>query len=215
MCAEPDRFGKLVATGTGGDTVPVASQFVTETVSVNANFRSSNLLFVNCRVQGQPTASLFDTGAEVTLVDSNLPGVKSLNRVPYVNIPVNVDGTPIKVEGAVRVTLEIDGVSVPDHFVYLVSGLGVLCLLGMDLLLRLPGRIVLDLHRKEVHVEGVLEQGKQVGCVQGSATMRCRTLDKGNPVPRVGVHPGGTLGSLDQRVMDKQHLQAPRITRCL
>ena len=202
MCAEPDRFGKLVATGTGGDTVPVASQFVTETVSVNANFRSSNLLFVNCRVQGQPTASLFDTGAEVTLVDSNLPGVKSLNRVPYVNIPVTVDGTPIKVEGAVRVTLEIDGVSVPDHFVYLVSGLGVLCLLGMDLLLRLPGRIVLDLHRKEVHVEGVLEQGEQVGCVQGSATMRCRTLDKGNPVPRVGVHPGGTLGS---------HLQAPRM----
>ena len=67
-------------------------------VTVNANFRSSNLLFVRCKIQGIQMSGLFDTGAEVTLGDVTLPGAEGWPRVAFSNIPVTVDGTPLKLK---------------------------------------------------------------------------------------------------------------------
>ena len=119
-------------------------------VTVDANFRLSNLLFVRCKVAGVSMSGIFDTGAEVTLADVSVPGAEALPKVPFVNITVPVDGTPFCSRGSVRVTLKVDGVSVPDHVVYLVEGLGVSCLLVTDLMARLPGVIKLDLKQKVV-----------------------------------------------------------------
>ena len=97
-------------------------------------------------------SGLFDTGAEVTLGDVTLSGADQWTKVPFVNIPVTVDGTPLRVKGAVRVNLEVDGIEVPDHVIYLVEGLGVSCLLGTDVMARLPGVIELDPRRKVVTI---------------------------------------------------------------
>ena len=153
-------------------------------VAVNANFRSSNLLFVHCKVQGAQVSGLFDTGAEVTLADINLFGGQDLPRVPYVNIPVTVDGTPLKVRGAVLVTFEVDGVSIPNHMIYLVDGLGVACLIGTDLMARFPGVIVLDLKRKTVTVGSQSQVEEQVGTSKGQVGM---------PIGRVSTFAGQTL----------------------
>ena len=112
-------------------------------------------------------SGLFDTGAEVTLADVSIPGAEGWPRASFTNIPVTVDGTPLCVKGAVRVTLEVDGVAVPDHVVYLVEGLGVSCLLGTDVMARLPGVIVLDLKQKLVTIGSRRDELKGVEVLSG------------------------------------------------
>ena len=136
-------------------------------------------------------SGLFDTGAEVTLADVSVPGAEAWPKVPFVNIPVTVDGTPLRIRGAVRVTLEVDGVSVPDHVVYLVEGLGVSCLLGTDIMARLPGVIELDLKQKVV----------TIGSRQDPKTMDRTKNDDLSPTVTDGRtdKPGGKSGVTSQR----------------
>ena len=101
-----------------------------------------------CRIGSKSMSGLFDTGAEVTLADISLTENEDWTFVPYVNIPVTLDGTPLKIKGAVRAKVEFDGACVQDHLIYLVDGLGVSCLLGTDLMSRFPGVIVLDFQQK-------------------------------------------------------------------
>ena len=93
-------------------------------------------------------SGLFDTGAEVTLADISMAENEKWIPAPYQNIPVTLDGTPLKIRGAVRTKVEFDGACVHDHLIYLVEGLGVSCLLGTDLMSRFPGVIVLDFEKK-------------------------------------------------------------------
>ena len=71
---------------------------------------------------------------------------------PFINIPVTLDGTPLRIKGAVRANFEFDGVLVHDHLIYLVEGLGVSCLLGTDIMSRFPNGFILDFSRKAVRL---------------------------------------------------------------
>ena len=87
------QVGKLLAARDSSDH-SLAAEFP---VTVNANFRSSNLLFVPCTIGEKPMKGLFDTGAEVTLADVSMAETERWMRVPYENIPVTLDGTPLKI----------------------------------------------------------------------------------------------------------------------
>ena len=102
-------------------------------VTINANFRSSSLLFVPCKIGSKSMTGLFDTGAEVTLADVSMAEMEKWTPAPFINIPVTLDGTPLRIKGAVRANFEFDGVLVHDHLMYLVEGLGVSCHLGIGL----------------------------------------------------------------------------------
>ena len=140
-------FGKCLAARDEGDHSLAAKTQVT----VNANFRTSSLLFVPCKIGSKSMKGLFDTGAEVTLADVSITDSERWIPAPYVNIPVTLDGTPLKIKGAVRATFEFQGVSVHDHLIYLVEGLGVSCLLGTDVMSRFPNGFILDFSRRSVH----------------------------------------------------------------
>ena len=60
--------GKCLAAGDDSDHSSAANSKVT----INANFRSSSLLFVPCKIGSKPMSGLFDTGAEVTLADVSM-----------------------------------------------------------------------------------------------------------------------------------------------
>ena len=140
------QVGKCLAARAGSDHSLAADPLVT----VNANFRSSSLLFVPCKIGSKPMYGLFDTGAEVTLADVSMAGSAKWTPAPFINIPVTLDGTPLKIKGAVRAPFEFEGVSVPNHLIYLVEGLGVSCLLGTDIMSRFTDGFVLDFERKIV-----------------------------------------------------------------
>ena len=105
---------------------------------------------------------LFDTGAEVTLADVSITDSERWIPAPYVNIPVTLDGTPLKIKGAVRATFEFQGVSVHDHLIYLVEGLGVSCLLGTDVMSRFPNGFILDFSRRSVTLAQPTSEGDAV-----------------------------------------------------
>ena len=72
------HVGKLLAARDSSDRSLAAESPVT----VNANFRSSNLLFVPCTIGGKPMKGLFDTGAEVTLADVSMAETERWMPVP-------------------------------------------------------------------------------------------------------------------------------------
>ena len=155
-------------------------------------------------------SGLFDTGAEVTLADVSVPGAEAWPRVSFINIPVTVDGTPLRVRGAVRVTLEVDGVSVPDHVVYLVEGLGVSCLLGTDVMARLPGVIVLDLKQKLVTIGSRQDDLKGVDRSGSDNLSSVRTDRRTDPTVPVGCG-DRVQGGVPSKVVARVRLASPAV----
>ena len=126
-------------------------------------------VYVRGSVQGHPVTWLVDTGAECTLVGSDVPGVCELASCEVRQRPVTIDGKPLMFQALVLADLCVGSSVLRKHPVYVVPAMTNQCLLGTDVMRSLGAAISIDWVSGKVTVDSkdasVTRTQGQVGAV--------------------------------------------------
>ena len=104
----------------------------------------SRAVYARGSVQGQPVNWLVDTGAECTLVGSDVPGVSDLAPCEVRQRPITIDGKPLLFQALVRADLCVGSAVLRQHPVFVVPAMTNQCLLGTDVMRSLGATISID-----------------------------------------------------------------------
>ena len=103
---------------------------------------------INIKINANETQALLDTGASLTLIDTNWAEQHQIHIEPNNQTATSINGTTIKLKGKAQVTFQIGPISLSSTVVIMDNSVTP-CVLGVDLLKRL-GPFQLDYNKKQV-----------------------------------------------------------------
>lgn len=81
----------------------------------------SGALYVPGKFSNSDVSWFLDTGADVTLISSCVPGVNALQKQSSVRLPITIDGSPLALEGTMTCDIEIAGVEIKNPNIFIVK----------------------------------------------------------------------------------------------
>ena len=127
-------------------------------------------VFVSGYVQHKRVDWLLDTGAQCSVVSSDVIGDMDVQRIPALRQPVTVDGNALDVDCVVVCDVSIGDKTLRDQPLYVVRGLSPCCILGTDLLKKMGSSVSIDFATHTVSVRGCTVS-EAADCVRSSDTV--------------------------------------------
>ncbi|XP_043206108.1 uncharacterized protein LOC122372666 [Amphibalanus amphitrite] len=127
-------------------------------------------VFVSGYVQHKRVDWLLDTGAQCSVVSSDVIGDMDVQRIPALRQPVTVDGNALDLECVVVCDVSIGDKTLRDQPLFVVRGLSPSCILGTDLLKKMGSAVSIDFAAHTVSVRGCTVT-EAADCVRSSDTV--------------------------------------------
>ena len=113
---------------------------------------------------------LLDTGAQCSVVSSEVVKDMDVQRIPALRQPVTVDGNALDLDCVVVCDVSVGDKTLRDQPLYVVRNLSPSCILGTDLLKRMGSSIAIDFAAQTVSVRGC-NVTEAADCVRLSETV--------------------------------------------
>lgn len=127
-------------------------------------------VFVSGYVQHKRVEWLLDTGAQCSVISSDVIADMDVQKIPALRQPVTVDGNALDLDCVVMCDVSVGDKTLRDQPLYVVRGLSPCCILGTDLLKKLGSSVSIDFAAHTVSVRGCTVS-EAVDCVRSTETV--------------------------------------------